>query len=31
MDILLLGSGGREATLAWKMRQSEQLGKLYIA
>lgn len=31
IDILLLGSGGREATLAWKMSQSEQLGKLYIA
>ena len=31
LDVLLLGSGGREATLAWKMRQSEQLGKLYIA
>ena len=31
IDILLLGSGGREATLAWKMRQSKQLGKLYIA
>ncbi len=31
IDILLLGSGGREATLAWKMRQSEKLGKLYIA
>ncbi|MEE1297197.1 MAG: phosphoribosylamine--glycine ligase [Muribaculaceae bacterium] len=31
MDILLLGSGGREATLAWKLRQSERLGKLYIA
>lgn len=31
IDILLLGSGGREATLAWKMRQSENLGKLYIA
>lgn len=31
LDILLLGSGGREATLAWKMRQSERLGKLYIA
>ena len=31
IDVLLLGSGGREATLAWKMRQSEQLGKLYIA
>ncbi len=31
IDILLLGSGGREATLAWKMNQSEKLGKLYIA
>lgn len=31
IDILLLGSGGREATLAWKLRQSEKLGKLYIA
>lgn len=31
IDILLLGSGGREATLAWKMRQSNKLGKLYIA
>ena len=27
----MLGSGGREATLAWKLRQSERLGKLYIA
>ena len=31
VNILLLGSGGREATLAWKLRQSERLGKLYIA
>ena len=31
IDILLLGSGGREATLAWKMKQSSRLGKLYIA
>lgn len=31
IDILLLGSGGREATLAWKMKQSARLGKLYIA
>ena len=31
IDILLLGSGGREATLAWKMSQSDKLGKLYIA
>lgn len=31
IDILLLGSGGREATFAWKLSQSERLGKLYIA
>lgn len=31
VDILLLGSGGRESALAWKLRQSERLGKLYIA
>lgn len=31
MDILLLGSGGRESALAWKMSQSPMLGKLYIA
>lgn len=31
MNILLLGSGGRESTLAWKMSQSEQCSKLFIA
>ena len=31
MNILLLGSGGREHALAWKMAQSSKLGKLYIA
>jgi phosphoribosylamine--glycine ligase len=31
MDVLLVGSGGREHALAWKLRQSAQLGKLYIA
>lgn len=31
MDILLLGSGGRESALAWKMSQSPLTGKLYIA
>lgn len=31
MDILLLGSGGREHALAWKMAQSDKLGKLYVA
>lgn len=31
MNILLLGQGGRENALAWKMSQSELLNKLYIA
>ncbi len=31
MNILLLGSGGREHALAWKIAQSPQLDKLYIA
>jgi len=31
MKILLLGSGGREHALAWKMAQSSQLEELYIA
>ncbi len=31
MNILLLGSGGREHALAWKIAQSPLLSKLYIA
>ena len=31
MRILLLGSGGREHALAWKIAQSKQVEKLYIA
>ena len=31
MRILLLGSGGREHALAWKMAQSPKTEKLYIA
>ena len=31
MNILLLGSGGREHALAWKMSQSNKVDKLYIA
>ena len=31
MKILLLGSGGREHALAWKISQSSQLDKLYVA
>ncbi|MBR5240890.1 MAG: phosphoribosylamine--glycine ligase [Muribaculaceae bacterium] len=31
MNILLLGSGGRENALAWKITQSEKCDKLFIA
>ena len=31
MRVLILGSGGREHTLAWKIAQSKQLDELYIA
>lgn len=31
MKILLLGSGGREHALAWKIAQSPKCGKLFIA
>jgi phosphoribosylamine---glycine ligase len=31
MNILLLGAGGREHALAWKMAQSEKTPKLFIA
>lgn len=31
MNILLLGSGGREAAISWKLRQSPLCEKLYIA
>jgi phosphoribosylamine--glycine ligase len=31
MNVLLVGSGGREHVIAWKLRQSKGLGKLYIA
>ncbi len=31
MNILILGSGGREHALAWKISQSHHLNKLYIA
>jgi phosphoribosylamine--glycine ligase len=30
-DILLLGSGGRESALAWKLNESPLCGNLYIA
>lgn len=31
MNILLIGSGGRESALAWKISQSKSTTKLYIA
>ncbi|MDR2810429.1 MAG: phosphoribosylamine--glycine ligase [Tannerellaceae bacterium] len=31
MNILLLGSGGREHALAWKLKQSKKVNKLFIA
>ncbi|MCF8335197.1 MAG: phosphoribosylamine--glycine ligase [Bacteroidales bacterium] len=31
MNVLVIGSGGREHTLAWKISQSPHLTKLYIA
>jgi phosphoribosylamine---glycine ligase len=31
MKILLLGSGGREHAIAWKLKQSERCSELYIA
>ena len=31
MNVLILGSGGREHTFAWKLAQSPLLNKLYIA
>ncbi len=31
MNVLLIGSGGREHTIAWKLAQSKNLSKLYIA
>ena len=31
MNILLLGSGGREHAIAWKIAQSPKVDKLFIA
>ena len=31
MNILLLGSGGREHAIAWKLKQSYRLDQLFIA
>lgn len=31
MNVLLLGSGGRESALAWKIKQSPKVERLFIA
>ncbi len=31
MNVLVIGSGGREHALAWKLKQSLRVGKLYCA
>ncbi len=31
MNVLILGSGGREHAMAWKISQSELLDNLFIA
>ena len=31
MDVLIIGGGGREHALAWKVRQSNKVGKIFCA
>ncbi|MCL4763216.1 MAG: hypothetical protein KJ018_15835, partial [Burkholderiales bacterium] len=31
MNILVVGSGGREHALAWKLAQSPRAAKVYVA
>ena len=31
MNILLIGSGGREHALAWKLAQSARVAHIYVA
>ncbi len=31
MNILVIGSGGREHAISWKLKQSKLLNKLFIA
>ena len=30
-DVLVIGSGGREHALGWKLSQSNKVGKVYFA
>jgi phosphoribosylamine--glycine ligase len=30
MDILIIGAGGREHALAWKLKQSSKVGKIFV-
>ena len=31
MNVLVIGAGGREHTLCWKLKQSSKCGRLYAA
>ena len=31
MKVLIVGSGGREHAIAWKVAQSEKVDKIYVA
>jgi len=31
MNVLIIGNGGREHAIAWRVKQSPQAGKIYAA
>ena len=31
MNVLVIGNGGREHALAWKLSQSPRVGKVFVA
>ncbi len=31
MNLLVIGSGGREHALAWKIAQSQRVGQIFVA